>query len=198
LKCEELIDTLYQIDKYIKGATEMQQPPTVSKDGKNLRPKIDGVITDRRPVHPDLRGRVFEIFRGDRDDFFHEEVSWIYCWSVRSGQLKGWGKHKVTTDRYSLISGEVSVVLFDARDNSPSQMEFQVVHMSHQSVQLLYIPTGVWHLTINTSDTEAFLLNFKTVPFNHNAPDKEILPWNTKEIPFDVAAFISGTNISAL
>jgi len=176
----------------------MQQPPTVSKDGENLRPKIDGVITSRRPVHPDLRGRVFEIYRGGRDDFFHEEVSWIYGWSVRSGKLKGWGKHKVTADRYSLISGEVSVVLFDAREDSPSQMAFQVVHMSHQSVQLLYIPPGVWHLTVNTTDAEAFLLNFKTVPFNHNAPDKEMLPWNTNEIPFDVAAFISGTNISAL
>jgi dTDP-4-dehydrorhamnose 3,5-epimerase-like enzyme len=70
--------------------------------------------------------------------------------------------------------------------------------MSHQSVQLLHIPIGVWHLTINTSETEAFLLNFKTVAFNHEAPDKETLPWNTKEIPFDIAAFISGTNISAL
>jgi dTDP-4-dehydrorhamnose 3,5-epimerase len=176
----------------------MQQPRTVTKDGENLRPKIDGVRTNKRPIHPDLRGRVFEIFRGEKDDFFEEEVSWIYCWSVRSGQLKGWGKHKVNIDRYSLISGEVSVVLYDARENSPSYMTFQIVHMSHQSVQLLHIPTGVWHLTINSSDTEAFLLNFKTTPFNHDAPDKEVLPWNTKEIPFDIAALISGTNISAL
>ena len=176
----------------------MEQRETVSKSGENLRPKIEGVRTDKRPIHPDLRGRVFEIFRGEEDEFFREEINWLYCWSVRSGQLKGWGKHKVTNDRYSLVSGEVSVVLFDTREGSPSHNLFQIVHMSHQSVQLLHIPSGVWHLTINRSDTEAFLLNFKTVPFNHEAPDKEVLPWNTKEIAFDVEAFISGTNISAL
>lgn len=176
----------------------MKQARTVSKSGENLRPTIEGVRTATRPIHPDLRGRVFEIFRGQEDEFFQEQISWIYCWSVRSGQLKGWGKHRITNDRYSLVSGEVSVVLFDARENSSSYNRFQILHMSHQSVQLLHIPTGVWHLTINSSDTEAHLLNFKTVPFNHDAPDKEVLPWDTKDIPFDVADFISGKNIGAL
>jgi dTDP-4-dehydrorhamnose 3,5-epimerase len=176
----------------------MKQARTVSKSGENLRPTIQGVRTAKRPIHPDLRGRVFEIFRGEEDEFFQEDICWIYCWSVRAGSLKGWGKHNVTNDRYSLVSGEVSVVLLDARENSPSHNMFQIVHMSHESVQLLHIPTGVWHLTINRSNTEAYLLNFKTVPFNHEAPDKEVLPWDSKEIPFDVAGFISGTSISAL
>jgi dTDP-4-dehydrorhamnose 3,5-epimerase len=176
----------------------MKQPVTVSSDGTNLRPTIDGVVTGKRPVHPDLRGRVFEIYRGKADEFFHDEVAWVYAWSVRAGKLKGWGKHDVNTDRYTLISGEVSVVLFDARHDSPSHQLVQIVHLSHQAVQLLHIPPGVWHLTINHSGDEAILLNFKTSPYDHSAPDKEILPWNTDEIPFDVAAYISGTNIRAL
>lgn len=87
----------------------MRQPKTVSKDGENLRPTIDGVVTDKRPVHTDLRGRVFEIYRGADTEIFKEEIRWMYGWSVRSGQLKGWGKHEAMADRYVLISGEVSV-----------------------------------------------------------------------------------------
>ena len=176
----------------------MKQSRTVSKDGTNLRPTIDGVVTGMRPVHPDLRGRVFEIYRGKDDEFFKDEVSWLYAWSVRAGKLKGWGRHEVTYDRYALVSGEVSVVLFDGRADSPTHKRVQIVHMSHQSVRLLIIPCGIWHLTINQSGEEAYLLNFKTVPFDHAGPDKEVLPWNTDEIPFDVAAYIAGTNLSAL
>ena len=174
------------------------QPATVSSKGKNLRPSISGVVTDTRPVHPDHRGRLVEIYRGEDDLIFSEPVRWIYSWSVRAGRLKGWGKHEKNIDRYVLVSGEVSVVLFDARKDSTTFKQIQIVQMSHQNVQMLLIPAGVWHLTYNPSEEEAYLLNFKTVPYNYDAPDKQLLAWNTDEIPFDVAAFISGTNLSAL
>tara|TARA_B110000503_G_scaffold124323_1_gene190754 strand:+ start:686 stop:1204 length:519 start_codon:yes stop_codon:yes gene_type:complete len=171
---------------------------TVSSKGKNLRPSITGVVTDTRPVHPDHRGRLFEIYRGEDDLIFKDPIRWIYSWSIRSGSVKGWGKHEKIIDRYVLISGEVSVVLWDSREDSETFNQVQIVQMSHQSTQMLLIPAGVWHLTYNPSQEESYLLNFKTEPFNHESPDKQLLPWNTKEIPFDVAAFISGTNLSAL
>ncbi|MFN8170821.1 MAG: dTDP-4-dehydrorhamnose 3,5-epimerase family protein [Candidatus Nanopelagicales bacterium] len=159
---------------------------TVTKDGRRLESRIDGVRTAASVVHSDHRGRVYEIYAG-ADDFWSEPIVYCYAFTVRANQVKGWGLHLEKHDRYTLISGELTTVLYDARLESPTHGAVQRVTLSEQGVRRLHIPRGVWHMNINVSERETHLINHPTEVYHHERPDRLLLPWNTSEIPFDVA-----------
>ena len=45
------------------------------------------------------------------------------------------------------------------------------------------IPAGVWHLFAAIGPEEAHLINFPTEPYQHDAPDRILLPWDADELP---------------
>ena len=48
---------------------------------------------------------------------------------------------------------------------------------------LVNIPKDVWHADHNIGSTDAVVINFPTVPYNHANPDKYRLPIDTDLIP---------------
>lgn len=160
---------------------------TVTPTGELLAHTIDGVITGAPVNHVDHRGRVFEIF-GSAAHQYEKPVVYCYGFTVRPGLTKGWGLHEHKDDRYTLISGEVLTVLYDARVDSPTHGVVQKVVLTPEGTRQLLIPTNVWHLNICLSPVEAFLINHPTEVYDHGAPDRLLLPWNTPEIPFDASA----------
>ncbi len=162
---------------------------SVTRDGTPIAQVIDGVKTRSTTNHLDHRGTVFEIFEGDLD-FLETPIVYAYQFSVRPGLVKGWGQHEHKIDRYTIISGEVLVLLYDARPTSPTRGVLQKVYLSDRGMRQLIIPQSVWHLSLNLIDTEARLINFPTEAYNHEAPDRLLLPWDTTEIPVDVSALL--------
>ena len=158
---------------------------TVTAAGKAVVPVIDGVKIFSPVNHVDHRGRVYEIYPGE-NDYWTDPVVYCYGWSVRSLTTKGWGLHLEKVDRYTLISGEVMVVLYDARIDSPTHGLVQKVPLTGQASRQLTIPCGVWHLTVNLSEAESFLINHPTTAYRHDKPDRLLLPWNSASIPFDL------------
>lgn len=157
---------------------------TVTKDGGSLVRNIDGVRTHTPPHHVDHRGTVFEIFTDN--EYWDEPVCYSYYFSCRAGAVKGWGVHEHKRDRYCLISGDLLVVLYDGRADSPTRGLVQQVLLSDRGgTRMVTIPIGVWHLNINVGTDEARLINFPTQPYHHDAPDRLLLPWDTDQIPFD-------------
>lgn len=161
---------------------------TVLPDGTPIAKVIDGVKTRSTPNHIDHRGSVFEIFEGE-GDYWDEPVVYAYQFSIRPGLIKGWGVHQRKRDRYTIISGEVLVLLYDDRPESPTYGVVQRVVLSDRGVRNLTIPTHVWHLNLNLGSDEAHLINFPTEVYHHAAPDRMLLPWDTEQIPVDVRSF---------
>jgi dTDP-4-dehydrorhamnose 3,5-epimerase len=87
-----------------------------------------------------------------------------------------------------LISGECITILYDPRLDSPTYGMIQKVTLTPQGIRQLVIPTGVWHMNVNISTDETFLINHPTEVYHHEAPDRYLLNWNTKDIPFDVSS----------
>lgn len=160
---------------------------TVTSSGESLATMIEGVATVAPVNHVDHRGRVFEVFNGDVD-FWVKPVVYCYAFTVRAGQTKGWGLHEHKDDRYTLIRGEVLTVLYDARVGSPTHGLVQKVMLTGEGVRQLLIPAGVWHININLAEHESYLINHPTEVYVHGQPDRLLLPWDTEEIPVDVAA----------
>lgn len=155
---------------------------TVTKDGTSVLSTIHDVRMRSTPNHVDHRGSVFEIWEGD-DSFWEKPVVYAYQFSVRPGIMKGWGIHEFKDDRYTIISGEVLLVLYDARPDSPTHGVVQKAVLSDRGVRQVVIPAGVWHLSATMTNEEARLLNCPTEVYHHEAPDRVTLPWDSREIP---------------
>jgi dTDP-4-dehydrorhamnose 3,5-epimerase len=162
---------------------------TTNNDSTPITSNIQDVIILKPPIHVDHRGRLFEICSGTNgeDKFWEKPIVYCYMFSIRPNQLKGWGLHEFKDDRYTLISGEALVVLYDVRPDSKTFEKIQKVYLGGQGNQSLKIPTNVWHCIINIGESEAMLINHPTTVYDHNAPDKLLLPWNTPEIPIDLS-----------
>lgn len=169
-------------------AAALRDVQTVTSAGLPVARTIEGVRTHAPTVHVDHRGRVFELFPG-LNDYWQEPLVYCYAWSIRVGTMKGWGLHEGKSDRYTLISGEALLFLFDARAGSPTHGLVQRLALTESGIRQVTIPVGVWHLTMNVGEREAFLVNHPTAAYDHAAPDRLLLPWNTETIPVRLRDF---------
>lgn len=170
------------------GAAGRRDQASVTSEGMTLQRSIQGVRTNAPVNHVDHRGRVYEIYPGE-SEFWADPVVYCYAFTVRAGQTKGWGLHEHKDDRYTLINGEILVLLYDARVESPTHGMNQRVHLSPQGTRQILIPAGVWHLNINLAESESYLINHPTKPYVHDQPDRLLLPWDSELIDVDVASF---------
>ena len=157
--------------------------PTVDADGRLLT-RIEGVELVRLAPLVDHRGSLMEVVDLE-SPFWREPVVYAYQVAILPGRIKGWGMHKLQTDRYFVGSGRLRVVLYDGRVGSPSHGRFAQFHFADDSPGLLRIPPGVWHADQNIGDREARLLNFPTRPYDRADPDKYRIDPHSGAIPFD-------------
>jgi dTDP-4-dehydrorhamnose 3,5-epimerase len=134
-------------------------------------------------THIDDRGSVFEMY-DLRWDFHPDPLVFAYQFTIRPGVIKGWGLHKHHEDRYCLLYGEMEVVLYDVRPDSPTFQQVSKLYVSEYNRCLFNIPTDVWHAVRNIGTKDLIAVNFPTTPYNHADPDKYRLPLDTDEIPY--------------
>lgn len=163
-------------------------PPTVRPDGSSLAPTIDGLIVHQPPIHVDHRGALVEMFT--RDDFWDCGFAYAYQTSIRPHTLKGWYAHEGKNDRYHLVRGELLLCLYDDRPESPTCGLSQTLVLSERSARQVLIPAHVWHLSLNVGTEEAILVNLPTAKYNHAAPDRVHIPWDSPLIPVDVRGYL--------
>jgi dTDP-4-dehydrorhamnose 3,5-epimerase len=156
---------------------------SVTPEGERLDPLPAGVSFRGVPTHLDERGTVVEVF-DPRWDWHPDPVVFVYSFTIRPGFAKGWGLHEAHDDRYFILFGELEVVLYDERSGSPTNGLVARVVLSEYRRGLLSIPAGVWHAERNLGQTDAVVINFPTMPYDHSSPDKYRLPLDTDRIPY--------------
>ena len=157
--------------------------PTVTSHGQRLA-RIDGVELVRLMPHHDHRGALTEVII-DGAAFWHEPVVHAYQFTIRPGRIKGWGMHKKQADRYLGVRGQVRVVLYDGRVDSPTHGVYDQYFLGEDLPSLLRIPAGVWHADQNVGTADAAVLNFPTVAYDPAEPDKYRVDPHSGDIPFD-------------
>ena len=152
--------------------------PTVDAASRELPSGIDGVEVRRLTTHADPRGVLTPVL-DIRDSFWTEPIVYAYRFSILHGRVKGWGMHELQADRYFVVSGDVRVVLFDGRPDSPSSGSLAQINFTDKTPGLVKIPPGVWHADQNWGQIEAHVVNFPTRPYDPDHPDKlRIDPWS--------------------
>jgi dTDP-4-dehydrorhamnose 3,5-epimerase len=162
---------------------------TVTPSGERLDQLPDGVSLRDAVVHVDDRGSVCELF-DPRWGWSDDPLVYAYFFTLRPGMVKGWGMHMEHEDRYFILYGDLEVVLYDDRADSPTRGLVARIYLSDQHRRLMNIPPGIWHANRNVGQRDVTAINFPTQPYDHLNPDKYKLPIDTDKIPY---SFEEGT-----
>jgi dTDP-4-dehydrorhamnose 3,5-epimerase len=144
---------------------------------------IDGAQEKRLKVICDDRGFLYEILRSD-DEIF-SGFGQAYVTACYPGVVKAWHAHSRQTDFFCCVDGMAKVVLYDARDGSPTHGEIQEFFIGDRNPVLLKIPAGVYHGFTPLGGSGCLILNIPTEPYDRDSPDELRLPWDTSEIPYE-------------
>lgn len=177
---------LYNVDAMKASSPEkkiVKDRQTVTAEGKSTKLLIHGVKFKELATHVDDRGYVCEMY-DSRWDWHPDPLVFSYVFTIRPGLVKGWGLHKKHEDRYFILFGRVKIVLYDSRPDSPTKGMVSEIYLSEYNRRIMNIPIGVWHADENVGETEAVIVNYPTICYDHKDPDKYRLPLNTKEIPY--------------
>lgn len=152
---------------------------------------IDGVVLNPTAIIGDDRGVILELIDLSQP-YWSEGAPYVYMGTCRPNRAKGWGMHKTHTDRYMVLSGEMVLVLYDAREESASFGTVQEFFLTRDGLNQLTIPAGVWHAHFNPGATDLIFANAPTKPYNHVDPDKWRLPIHNDVIPYQFRAELLG------
>lgn len=159
----------------------------VDAGGAPRHAPIDGVIfRPTRPVaHED--GLVTEVARTVWDELDLPIVH-VHITTTLPGRVRGWGLHRASTDRLFVVTGLVSIVVFDGREASPTYGFVNQFMVSERNPGLLIIPPDLYHGWKNIGEEEAFIINMPSSTYNHEQPDALDLPYGsplaTEVVPF--------------
>ena len=169
------------LDEMLAAATPDQKTADRGGDAHEV-PLLDGMRIHRTMPRRDQRGHLTEIF--DRRWGWHDEpLEYGYVTTILPGVVKGWALHKTHEDRYFVLNGEMELVTFDPRPDSPTLGKLSRVVLSGSEPCIINVPRYVWHADHNICTSEVVLLSFPTKPYDHENPDKYRLPIDTPLIP---------------
>ena len=106
---------------------------------------IAGVEIKELTTHPDERGFFREIIRSS-DSFFNNQFAQLSHSCMYPGVAKAWHIHKTQIDWWYVPAGNLKLVLYDKRADSPTREELQTIFMGENyPAKVVKIPAGVAH-----------------------------------------------------
>lgn len=155
----------------------------MTPEGVRTEPRIAGVAVRAAMTHSDERGELCEIFNPAWK--FHEApLVYVYQSMVRPHKVKGWVVHHLQEDRLFVSLGTLRIVLYDGREDSPTQGMINELFLGERNRAMIVIPSGVYHAVQNVGESDAYFINLPTRAYDHANPDKYRLPLDTDLIPF--------------
>jgi dTDP-4-dehydrorhamnose 3,5-epimerase len=168
----------------LPGATKDEQ--SVTADWVLLRETIDGVrLIEVRNVIGDS-GHTTEVLRRDWFADVDVDVDQVFQVTLRGHAVSAWHVHLNTTDRLFVNVGQVKIVLFDSRPDSPTQGLVNEFRLGDRRPGLVIVPAGVWHGIKNLQASDGCVLNLVDRAYEYEDPDHWRLPSDSREIPYRI------------
>jgi dTDP-4-dehydrorhamnose 3,5-epimerase len=144
---------------------------------------IDGVAVVETKNVMTTRGYLTEIYRTDWQ-LEPASVAQVFQTMLEPGAISAWHAHAATIDRLFVSTGQLQIVLYDARSGSPTQRQLNEFRFGSVRPALVTVPAGIWHGVKNIGSTPAVLLNLVSHAYDYENPDHYRLPVDSAEIPF--------------
>jgi len=123
---------------------------------------IDGVVVKPLKQIPDERGCIIKMQESTDPEFrgFGE----VYFSTVHPGVVKGWHLHEEMWLNYSVVRGDIKLVLFDDREESPTRGGLVELFLGDRNRVLVQIPPRVWNGFKGIGEVEAIVCDLTTMP----------------------------------
>lgn len=138
---------------------------------------IDGVTIIPLRTILDERGMVRHMLKCTDPHF--RKFGEIYFSVIFPGAIKAWHIHRKMELNYAVVSGNIKLVLYDAREDSPTYRELQEIFMGEDNYVLVTVPPHVVNGFKAVGSGKAIVANCATIP--HDPDEIERLD------PFDPA-----------
>jgi len=139
---------------------------------------LDGVVVVPRLVIPDMRGSVRRIWR-EEDQLIHAYE--VYVSTVYPGVVKGWHGYFTKDIFYSVVVGNVKLVLYDNRENSPTYQDYQEIVAGERNPLAIKIPCGVMNAFIGIGQVESVVVVVADEPFDESTT----IRWPLDRLEYD-------------
>jgi dTDP-4-dehydrorhamnose 3,5-epimerase len=156
---------------------------TVTPQGAPVTRLIEGVVIQSSVTHADDRGTLCEILGPHRPPH-PAPLVYVYQFTIRPGKIKGWHEHHLHDDRIFISQGQVKVVLYDNRPDSPTYQMINEIYRTEFDRTIMVIPARVFHAHENVGSTDALFISMPTRAYQHDDPDVYRLPIDTDQIPY--------------
>ena len=107
----------------------------------------------------------------------------IYFSQIFPNAIKGWHVHRVMELNYAVVSGNIKLVLYDARENSSTFGETQEIFMGENNYVLAKVPPHVVNGFKAIGDEKAIVANCATTA--HDSDEIERIDPFDEEIGYD-------------
>jgi dTDP-4-dehydrorhamnose 3,5-epimerase len=144
---------------------------------------IKDVVTHKLRLIPDERGRLMEIIR--KDEPHYKPIAQVYMTTNYPGVVKAWHYHKNQTDQVTCAKGMIKLVLYDARENSPTCGEVNEFFIGEHNPMLIQIPPMVYHGWKCVSESESVVVNCPDQLYDYKNPDEHRADYNDPAIPYN-------------
>jgi dTDP-4-dehydrorhamnose 3,5-epimerase len=167
------------IPKVIGGEELFAKQSAVNAAGALRVTLIHGVVfRPTRPV-PHEDGHVTEVARASWE-ILGTPIVQVHITTTLPGRIRAWGLHRFSMDRLFVVSGLVTIVVFDGRNDSPTYNQVNAFTVSEKNPGLLLIPPNLYHGWKNIGTSEAVIINMPDRMYNYEMPDALDLPWDSE------------------
>ena len=106
----------------------------------------------------------------------------IYFSFTNPGVVKGWKKHTKMVQNFAVPVGEIKLVVFDDREDSPSKGSVKEMMLSPDNYNLVTVPNNLWYSFKATSNVPGMIANCSTIP--HDPEETMGRPLEDERIPY--------------
>ena len=129
----------------------------------------------------DERAMVMHMLK--RSDPHFEEFGEIYFSVINPGVIKAWHLHDKMTINYAVVVGNIKLVVYDMRKDSPTHGELNEICFGQINYQLVRVPPGVVNGFTATGGEKAIVANCANIP--HDPTEITRIDPFTPTIPYD-------------
>ena len=164
----------------IEGTKDQQ---SITADWLPLQELIDGVELNEVKNVPKGNGFLTEIFRREWESD-EGEVDQVFQVGLFPGGVSAWHHHRETVDRLFVAAGQVLIVLYDDRPDSPTNGRINEFRLGSLRPALVRVPPLIWHGVQNIGPDPALILNLVDIAYRYEDPDHWRIPQDSAEIPY--------------
>lgn len=146
-----------------------------------IKLSIDGVYIVKLAQIINDGGTLMHMLRSDAADFtmFGE----CYISEVLPGTIRAWKLHSKQTQNLAVPAGQISMVIYDDRDDSSTQGNLEVLELGRpENYYRICIPPKLWYGFSCTSDSSALLVNCPDLP--HDPSENNGIDLDDTKIPY--------------